>query len=66
MTPDEMKIKLIENLEFWTEEIKNKKHNHSTIIAIKQRQSANISFSVTIKIITWEESLELEKKYNLF
>lgn len=67
MNNEEMKAELIAELDFWKEKLEEERSysNFSMITAIKQRQSAVISFSKRIDIITFEEQIELENDYAL-
>lgn len=67
MTKEEMKETLVKRLEFWDSEIIEciRKKDLAMISEIKSQMSGMISISHVYEIITFDETLELEKAYHL-
>lgn len=67
MNKEEMKAVLVKDLEFWSDQlIEEQRQGHDYMVnEIRSVQSTIISFSVNLKIITFEEAEELQQAYDL-
>lgn len=67
MNKEEMKAVLVKDLEFWSNQIiDDQRHGYDLMVnEYRSIQSSIISFSVNLKIITFEEAEELQQAYDL-